>query len=568
MGVIDYSSDRDSNANIAPGNIRSNDFRRDQQIINSIRQLMADLATNVEQASILEFDAVSGGAADDTTAVNNAIAFAVANGLALTGLGLTYGFTGKIVIPSGLVMRDATFKQLDPGDSLSVITLEADTKSNIDLRRVTVDRNGDGTNGGLLDASGTNGALNTAFGMKFISCTNCHFEDLECFGDDSGTGILFRLLDDTNRIIRPYAHDIEFARSAATDDNAQGLWFDQCGKTEVVEPRSVNITAVIGGSASRRWTRGLAIGGCTGTRFLNHYIHFVDQGFDITGGPTPNKDLTVSHGVSSNCKTYGVKLANTARRCRVNFCTTYDCGVGYVASANNSESSTVTTRDCYFINCVAFNTGSLGTPVVSAGGFRVLQDAATDAGRARDIWFINCLAVDEQGTATMEYGFMSEITAIGDAPWFINCLSIGHITAEKQGLWRTFPNAVGTVTESGGVHTGALMEYTTPSGDYVRKYADGIMEEWGVIDDTGGAWSTVSGSLFTRSALLSKTFPTTFSNVPTVNVGASRGDTGVACGVNIRDYGASSINLVPWTSISIGAGNAKYVHWHALGRWF
>ena len=117
MGVIDYSSDRDSNANIAPGNIRSNDFRRDQQIINSIRQLMADLATNVEQASILEFDAVSGGAADDTTAVNNAIAFAVANGLALTGLGLTYGFTGKIVIPNGLVMRDVTFKQLDPGDS-------------------------------------------------------------------------------------------------------------------------------------------------------------------------------------------------------------------------------------------------------------------------------------------------------------------------------------------------------------------------------------------------------------------------------------------------------------------
>jgi len=45
MPISNYSTTRDSNAAIAPGNIRSDDFKRDQQIINSIRQLMADLAS-------------------------------------------------------------------------------------------------------------------------------------------------------------------------------------------------------------------------------------------------------------------------------------------------------------------------------------------------------------------------------------------------------------------------------------------------------------------------------------------------------------------------------------------
>lgn len=43
MGVDDYSPDRDTNAGIVPGNLRA-ESTRDQQIINAIRQLMADLA--------------------------------------------------------------------------------------------------------------------------------------------------------------------------------------------------------------------------------------------------------------------------------------------------------------------------------------------------------------------------------------------------------------------------------------------------------------------------------------------------------------------------------------------
>lgn len=52
MAISDYSPTRDNNASIAPGDLRSNDYRRDQQIINAIRQLMADLAAPTFEAPI------------------------------------------------------------------------------------------------------------------------------------------------------------------------------------------------------------------------------------------------------------------------------------------------------------------------------------------------------------------------------------------------------------------------------------------------------------------------------------------------------------------------------------
>lgn len=52
MAISDYSATRDNNASVTPGNIRSNDPSRDQQIINAIRQLMADLADFVGTANI------------------------------------------------------------------------------------------------------------------------------------------------------------------------------------------------------------------------------------------------------------------------------------------------------------------------------------------------------------------------------------------------------------------------------------------------------------------------------------------------------------------------------------
>jgi hypothetical protein len=278
------------------------------------------------------FGALGDGTTDDTAAVNAALAA----GVALTGAGKIYGVTGKISLPAGASLWDATFKQLAPGASLSVITLEGNNVDNLDLRRVKVNRNGDGTNGGLLNASGTNGALNTAYGMKFMAGTGHHFEDLEVFGDDSGTGILFQLMGKSSKIIRPYVRNMAWARTAATDDQIQGVWFDQCRDIAVEHPRGINMTGTLNGVASKRFTRAIVQGGCTNFSLLDPYAEASDQGIDLSGGPNTNTDCRVVRPVARDIYTWGVKLANTARRCVISEGKAEGCGVGFVASGNGA----------------------------------------------------------------------------------------------------------------------------------------------------------------------------------------------------------------------------------------
>lgn len=523
-----------------------------------------------ERASMQWYGATGDGTTDDTAAIDAALA----SGFRLTGNALTYAVTGKISLLANNSLWDATFKQLAPGASLDVITLEGDTISGLDLRRVKVDRNGDGTNGGLLDASGTNGALNTAFGMKFISCSSSHFEDLEVFGDDSGTGILFRLIDETSKIIRPYVHDIGWSRTAATDDQVQGIWLDQCTHVPLVKPRVINLTGILNGVSSRRFTRALATGACVGVTIDSPYVEHADQGVDITGGPNPNRDVVIDNGVANDIWVWGFKIANTGRRVIMKNCRAYDCGVGFVASPDSALSSTVTTDRCVFVDCIAYNTGSNGQTVVTIAGFRVLQTAASLAGRAANVMFIRCKAIDEQGVPTMLHGFNSEITDITVAPLLHACESVGHVTAPTTGSFKTQINGIqggnvlGTVAQSSGIPTGAIIERGSSSGIEYTRFADGTQVCLGTIDDAATAWSTAHGSAFCRATPITFNFPLAYISTPSATCDSERGADALALGASIRDIDTAKVTITPWAMASIGAGNAKKVHMHAIGRWF
>ena len=95
-------------------------------------------------------------------------------------------------------------------------------------------------------------------------------------------------------------------------------------------------------------------------------------------------------------------------------------------------------------------------------------------------------------------------------------------------------NILGTVSESGGVPTGAIIERgSNANGDFI-KYADGTMICYirepasGYIGSTSTGGGTIQGIAFTRSRRPISTFPATFSNTDdlTVNVEVYQTSTG------------------------------------------
>lgn len=519
-----------------------------------------------ELASLQWYGAAGDGTTDDTAAIDAALA----SGFRLTGNGLTYAVTGKISLLANNSLWDAEFKQLAPGASLSVITLEGDTVSGLDLRRVKVDRNGDGTNGGLLDASGTNGALNSAFGMVFDACSDCHFEDLEVYGDDSGTGILFRDIGETSRIIRPYVHDMDWARTAATDDQVQGIWFDQCTRLDINSPKAINLKGVLNGVASRRFTRGVVTGGCNAIRIITPYVETVDQGIDITGATGgPNYDVRVVAGLVKDCYVWGIKLANTARNCVISLCVAIDCGAaGFVVSGNAALTVDETSDRNTFSLCTARDTGSNGQVVYpTIAGFLVISDG-TEVGTGARTRFLGCLAIDEQAVPTMAYGFASSAPAGSYQATGEDNESIGHTTSSTNGfIFRI--GVVGTVAQTTNTPTRDIIERSTggADGEWV-KFADGTMIARHTIDITATAMTTARGSSFGVAAAVTWTFPGTFVGTPKVSPTFRRNDITAPGSANVMSVSTTSATLNVISAASIGAGNAKFIDVVANGRWY
>lgn len=123
-------------------------------------------------------------------------------------------------------------------------------------------------------------------------------------------------------------------------------------------------------------------------------------------------------------------------------------------------------------------------------------------------------------------------------------------------------NILGTVSQSGGIPTGAIIERgSNANGDYV-KYADGTAICWnnGI---SAGATATLVGSLYSTPSVTSVTFPITFTSVGVVStntVFANRWSGGASSlsntGFGVLLYSATTSG----TNVTFG-----YV---AVGRWF
>lgn len=130
--------------------------------------------------------------------------------------------------------------------------------------------------------------------------------------------------------------------------------------------------------------------------------------------------------------------------------------------------------------------------------------------------------------------------------------------------WSAY-NALGTVSQVGGLPTGAIIERgSNVNGEYT-KYADGTMECWLQTTVSDQACDTASGSLFFGTRTW--TYPIAFVGSPAVQM-SSRIGTGISWG----GLGGAPSNTAATArfidNVSRAAGTSTVLSFVAKGRWF
>lgn len=131
---------------------------------------------------------------------------------------------------------------------------------------------------------------------------------------------------------------------------------------------------------------------------------------------------------------------------------------------------------------------------------------------------------------------------------------------------------VGTVSQSGGVPTGAIYERgSNANGEYV-KYADGTMTCWGRNPVPATAIGTANGSGGYRSFQIPFNFPATFNNsfpisyTGFVENAPADGVRAFPAGGGTGAYG-NYVLVAQNSGVSVAAGVLNFT-WEAKGRWY
>lgn len=154
--------------------------------------------------------------------------------------------------------------------------------------------------------------------------------------------------------------------------------------------------------------------------------------------------------------------------------------------------------------------------------------------------------------------------------------SIAGLTVAAGGFIRTTAAdtavaqaIVGTVSQSGGTPTGAIMEYgSNANGDYVR-FANGVQVCWASGLDAGSNPTTASGGIFIDTATQA-TFAATFSTGPQTIVSFSKRSSGSGVGWTAQGAGTNASTTQTFPIIRAASTSGWTGSWGfiAIGRWF
>jgi hypothetical protein len=128
-------------------------------------------------------------------------------------------------------------------------------------------------------------------------------------------------------------------------------------------------------------------------------------------------------------------------------------------------------------------------------------------------------------------------------------------------------NILGTVSQSSGVPTGAIIERgSNANGEYV-KYADGTMICTSA-SISAGAPSTASGNIFINSSNITWTYPAVFASTAIARSGLETSGVGLCWIVRGSSGGEDETGMSFRVARAPSSASSASVRLMAIGRWF
>lgn len=214
--------------------------------------------------------------------------------------------------------------------------------------------------------------------------------------------------------------------------------------------------------------------------------------------------------------------------------------------------------------------GAAASNVITISGTTTITGLGTvAAGARRTVRFTGALVLTHNATSLILQGGLNIATALNDSAEFLS-LGGGNWICLRYNLANTKPAAtVGTVSQSGGLPTGAIIETGSNANGAWTKWADGTMICTNRFGFNAGT-NVAAGVIFSTATTPGKNFPQAFVGIPELDVGA------YAIGIAVIPSALSdTASPVAWPSMlcfgpyntgsSFFQGIYNYV---AIGRWF
>lgn len=144
------------------------------------------------------------------------------------------------------------------------------------------------------------------------------------------------------------------------------------------------------------------------------------------------------------------------------------------------------------------------------------------------------------------------------------------INGAAQGNWKkiyTSDDHVGTVSQSSGVPTGAIIERGTFTGGEYVKYSDGTMMQWGRLSISNKAVTSAAGVLFQSAAVDTINYGPAFVGNPSPSAQFLYSSGGARPWPVLTSSTATYASFVLQCGMSVSAMAGDYV-WQVMGRWF